>query len=57
MVTGSADGTRQELKQLMELANAKRVKSVVETMPFDDINIALQRLDSGELKSRLVLEF
>ncbi len=56
-VMGSADGTRQELRQLMEIANAKRVESVVEAMPFLEINTALQRLDSGELKSRLVLEF
>ena len=56
-VMGSADGTRQELRQLMKLANSKQVKSVVETMPFSEINTALQRLDSGELKSRLVLEF
>ncbi len=56
-VTGSADGTRQELRQLMNLASRRQVKSTVETMPFADINTALQRLDSGNLKSRLVLQF
>jgi len=57
IVMGSADGTRQELRQLMKLADAGQVKSVVETVPFSEINTALQRLDSGALKSRLVLEF
>lgn len=56
-VTGSADGSRQELRQLMELANSGKVESIVETLPFHEINTALQRLDSGALKSRLVLEF
>lgn len=56
-VMGSADGTRQELRQLMKLAHAKQVESIVEKIPFSEINTALQRVDSGELKSRLVLEF
>ena len=56
-IMGSADGTRQELRQLMGLANGKHVKSIVEVVPFSEINTALQRLDSGELKSRLVVKF
>ena len=56
-VMGSADGTRQELRQLMNLAHYKRVRSIVEAMPFQEINAALQRLDAGELRSRLVLDF
>jgi len=56
-VMGSADGTRLELRQLMELANSKRVESVVETMPFSEINTALNRIHSGDLKSRLVVQF
>jgi propanol-preferring alcohol dehydrogenase len=55
-VMGSADGTRQELRQLMGLAEARQVRSVVETVPFRDINGAFQRLASGEVQGRLVID-
>lgn len=55
-VFGSADGTRQELRQLMELARTKRVKSVVETVPFSDINSAFYQLAEGNVQGRLVVD-
>ena len=55
-VMGSADGTRQELRQLMALAVAGRVRSVVERVPFADINTAFQRLAAGRVTGRLVLD-
>ena len=33
-VIGSADGTRQELRQIMDLANSGRVRSVVTRVPL-----------------------
>lgn len=55
-VIGSADGTRQELRQLMELARTERVKSMVETVPFADINAAFQQLAEGRVRGRLVVD-
>ena len=55
-VTGSADGTRQELRQIMELANSERVRSVVTRVPLRDINEAFQRLASGRVQGRQVIE-
>jgi propanol-preferring alcohol dehydrogenase len=55
-VFGSADGTRQELRQLMELARTEKVKSVVETVPFADINSAFQQLEKGKVLGRLVVD-
>jgi propanol-preferring alcohol dehydrogenase len=55
-VMGSADGTRQELRQLMGLAAEGQVRSVVERVPFADINSAFQRLAAGDVNGRLVLD-
>lgn len=55
-IRGSADGTRQELRQLMDLAALGRVRSVVERVPFADINSAFQRLAAGQVQGRLVLD-
>ncbi len=55
-VMGSADGTRQELRQLMGLAAEGQVRSVVERVPFAEINIAFQRLAAGDVNGRLVLD-
>jgi propanol-preferring alcohol dehydrogenase len=55
-IMGSADGTRQELRQLMNLAAAGRVRSVIEAVPFAEINSAFQRLASGKIQGRLVLD-
>jgi len=54
-IYGSADGTRQELRQLMKLASNGKVKGVVESMPFAKINDAFERLAQGDVQGRLVL--
>ena len=55
-VTGSADGTRQELRQIMELADSERVRSVVTRVPLRDIDEAFQHLASGRVRGRQVIE-
>ncbi len=55
-IYGSADGTRQELRQLMRLASAGQIKSVVESVPFANINDAFQRLAAGAVRGRLVIK-
>ncbi len=54
-VLGSADGTRQELRQLMNLANSGQIRSVVESVPFERINEAFERLATGTVQGRLVI--
>ena len=55
-VIGSADGTRQELRQIMDLADSNRVRSVVTRVPLRDINEAFGRLASGRVGGRLVID-
>jgi len=55
-VRGSADGNRQELRQLMKLASEGHIQSQVTAVPFTDINSALQRLQDGKVTGRLVLD-
>lgn len=55
-VMGSADGTRQELRQLMDLARTGKVKSVIERVPLEGINDAFNQLVAGDVQGRLVIE-
>ena len=55
-VRGSADGTRQELRQVMTLAAEGQIRSQVTKVPFAQINDALQRLQDGKVTGRLVLD-
>jgi propanol-preferring alcohol dehydrogenase len=55
-VMGSADGTRLELRQLMELARNGKIESVVEPVPFKNINSAIERLAGGKVQGRLVID-
>ena len=54
-VMGSADGSRQELRQLMALAREGRVHSLAEAVPLADINHAFGRLAAGDVTGRLVV--
>lgn len=55
-IMGSADGTRQELRQLMRLAGSGKISSAIEGVPFSHINEAFERLASGKVQGRLVLD-
>lgn len=55
-VQGSAYGSRQELSQLMALAEVGSINSVTEKLPFEEINSAFQRVADGKLNGRLVLD-
>ncbi len=55
-IMGSADGTRQELRQLMQLASTGQVRSVVETVPFAEVNSAFDRLSKAKVQGRLVID-
>jgi propanol-preferring alcohol dehydrogenase len=55
-IKGSADGTRQELRDLVALAESKRIFSFIESLPFSEVNKALERLSTGGVLGRLVLD-
>lgn len=56
-IIGSADGTRLERDQVMQLAKDGLVHSNIETMEFGAINEAFRRLDAGDADGRLVVRF
>lgn len=55
-VRGSADGTRQELRQLMALARDGKIRSVTKSLPLSEVNAAMTRLAVGDVEGRLVLD-
>lgn len=56
-IIGSATGSQQDLRDVLELAQAGKLKPIpVTLMPKDDANAALMKLKAGEATGRLVLE-
>ena len=55
-VMGNADGTRQELRQITELAASDHVRSVVTRVPLHDIGEAFRQLASSRVTGRLVVD-
>ena len=55
-IKGSADGTRQELRELVKIAQNGQIATNIETVPFSDVNKALDRLAAGNLVGRQVLD-
>jgi len=53
----SAVGTRQDLREVLALAAAKKIKTVAETCRLEEINDALARLREGKVVGRMVVEF
>jgi propanol-preferring alcohol dehydrogenase len=55
-VVGSSAANRQEMNELLALAAGGKVKGVINTMPFDQINDALACLVEGQVEGRTVLD-
>ena len=55
-IKGSADGTRQELRELVKLAQYGNVANNIDSVPFSDVNEALERLAGGNIIGRIVLD-
>jgi alcohol dehydrogenase, propanol-preferring len=53
----SAVGTRQDLREVLALAAAGRIKSVAQTCRLEEINWAFEQLGQGSVNGRLVVEF
>lgn len=56
-IVGSADGTRLERDQVMQLAKEGRVRSTIRTADFADINDTFASLDAGDAEGRWVVTF
>lgn len=56
-VRGSFVGTRQDMAEALAFAAAGKVKADIELQPLSAINKVLERLEHGEVASRVVLDF
>ncbi|WP_255012180.1 alcohol dehydrogenase AdhP [Roseovarius sp. M141] len=55
-VRGSIVGTRLDLQESLAFASDGRVKATIETAPLDEINAILDRMRSGKIEGRMVLD-
>ncbi|MFZ5781811.1 MAG: alcohol dehydrogenase AdhP [Pseudomonadota bacterium] len=56
-VRGSIVGTRLDLQEAIDFAAAGKVKATVETAGLDDINGVFTRMERGDIRGRIVLDF
>ena len=56
-VTGSSVGTRQELRDLLDLGASLKLAIDIETVPLSEADEALDRLEAGEVDGRQVIDF
>lgn len=54
-VVGSILGTRQQMREVLELAAAGKIHAECETFSLDEANTALQKLKAGEIRGRGVV--
>ncbi|HMD96900.1 MAG TPA: zinc-dependent alcohol dehydrogenase [Terriglobia bacterium] len=52
----SAVGTRQDLREVLALAAAGKIRTIAETARLDQINDVFDRMRTGSIKGRVVLE-
>jgi len=56
-IRGSLVGTRQDMAEALAFATGGRVKADIELQPLSAINQVLERLEKGQVASRVVLDF
>jgi alcohol dehydrogenase, propanol-preferring len=56
-VRGSIVGTRLDLQEAIDFAAAGKVGAIVETAVLDDINDVFARMERGDIRGRVVLDF
>ncbi len=56
-VRGSFVGTRKDMAECLQFAADGRVKADIELQPLSAINTIFERLEKGEVPSRVVLDF
>lgn len=55
VITSSIWGSLSELKELLEFARSEGVQHLIDTLPLEEAQQALDRLRSGDMRGRLVL--
>jgi len=55
-LVGSAVGSREDQRELLQLAAKGKVRCVVERLALDQVGEALERLREGQVRGRIVLE-
>jgi D-arabinose 1-dehydrogenase-like Zn-dependent alcohol dehydrogenase len=53
---GSYVGSREAMMAMLAFAEEHRIESIVDVMPFDKVNEAIDRVRSGKVPMRLVLQ-
>jgi propanol-preferring alcohol dehydrogenase len=56
-VRGSFVGTRKDMAECLDFAARGKVKADIELQPLSGINTIFERLDHGDVPSRVVLDF
>ena len=56
-IRGSFVGTRQDMAECLRFAADGKVKADIELQPLSSINEIFERLERGDVPSRVVLEF
>jgi propanol-preferring alcohol dehydrogenase len=55
-IMSSATGTREDMREVLELAASGRIKCMVETRPLERVNEVLEEMQKGKITGRMVLE-
>lgn len=56
-IGSSATGTRQDLREVLDLAAAGKVRCTIETRPLEAINEIFDQMRSGQITGRVVVTF
>jgi propanol-preferring alcohol dehydrogenase len=56
-IRGSFVGTRRDMAEALPFADSDKVKADIELQPLSSINQIFDRLQHGDVASRVVLEF
>ncbi|KAJ2117077.1 hypothetical protein GGF48_004750, partial [Coemansia sp. RSA 921] len=54
-ITGSLIGGVNIIKKALEFASKHNIRPIIEKYPIDDVNNALQHMDDGKARYRIVL--
>jgi propanol-preferring alcohol dehydrogenase len=54
-IVSAAVGTREDLRAVLALAVAGRLRCRVEEAPLADVNAVLERMQRGNIRGRMVL--
>lgn len=55
-ITSSATGTREDLREVLEMAAGGKVKCLVETRPLEQINEVFDQMRRAQIKGRVVIK-